>query len=382
MQYINPLSVYVVWHHNCPLGTEISHKIFGKLCRDVEFPFDHRLGIPVYFRSAVTLRGTPKDITFTDSDRNVIICLIDDNMILDPAFKQYVIDIYSKCSSASHSYFIPVALSKSAFNIGAGIRTLNYIIATGTDYLGHTDTFHYIYYCVLHELCKTFISPDNPASVTPLVKLFVSHSKHDDTVKEAIAFRDYINSHTQLKTFFDANDIGYGSDFAKLIEENAGKCIVVAFLSDTYASREWCRNEIIIAKNNHCPIVIANAINIGERRSFPYLGNIPTKRWDGDSQSIVNLALEVTLSSFYIKASLEKQAELFKIQYDFILSNYPELFSIIGIKQKLKDDKKEAGIIIYPDPPLGNEELRLLNQMDERLSFITPLQLSSFLSYE
>jgi hypothetical protein len=125
-----------------------------------------------------------------------------------------------------------------------------------------------------------------------------------------------------------------------------------------------------------------NAINVGERRSFPYIGNIPTKRWDQDNQAVVNLALEVTLFSFYIKASLEKQAQMYQIPYDFILSNYPELFSIIGIKQKLVTDQKEVGIIIYPDPPLGNEELKLLNQMDERLSFITPLQLSSFLHYE
>jgi hypothetical protein len=99
---------------------------------------------------------------------------------------------------------------------------------------------------------------------------------------------------------------------------------------------------------------------------------------------VIDLALETTLTNFFTKEVLKKQATLFSQNQDeekhaFFLTTYPELFTIIGLKKKLIAENKEAGIVLYPDPPLGNEELRLLNEMDDRLTFITPLQLSAFL---
>lgn len=308
--------------------------------------------------------------------------MIGKKVILDSNFKEYVTELLHQSRDESSALFLPVGLTDEAHNTNVELGKLNFVRASHNDYSGHTDRFHYIYHSILYKLCELFINSDNNVENHNLVKLFVSHSKHDSTVEKAKAFRDYINSNTQLKTFFDANDIGHGNDFAKVIERNAGNCIVVAFWGDTYSSRAWCRTEIIIAKSNHCPLVIVNAVESGENRSFPYLGNTPTRRWDGDDQAIADLALEATLRSYYVKLSLEQQANLYQVQYDLVFSGYPELFSIIGIKEKLSEEGKETGIIIYPDPPLGNEELGLLNKMDERLTFITPLQLSSLLHHE
>ena len=38
MAYIEPLTVYIVWHPKYNLGAEIGHKFFGKICRDTESP--------------------------------------------------------------------------------------------------------------------------------------------------------------------------------------------------------------------------------------------------------------------------------------------------------------------------------------------------------
>lgn len=385
MEYISPLTLYVIWHPNSALGKQMGRKLFSSFCTNVESPFGFRLGIPVYFRSEANKNDVPEAIDYKQAERTVILCLIDEDVILDDLFRQYVVNLYAESSGISSLRFIPVALTKAAFKLDGDVGKLNYIRAYEAKQEGWdlNSLFDYVYHNLLHELCKTFIEQlqAQEAQVQP-IKLFISHSKHDNTVNDAVAFRDYVNTHLQLKTFFDSNDIGFGDDFGKTIEENAGKCVVVAFLSDSYSSREWCRSEIIVAKKNHSPIVLLDAIAKGEQRSFPYLGNIPTIRWNGDFKMVANLALEATLSNFYTKEALEKQAKLFRIQHDFILSTYPELFSIIGIKQKLYESGKEAGVIIYPDPPLGNEELKLLNEMDERLSFVTPLQLSSFFTYE
>lgn len=379
IQYKSPIAIYVVSHPDCETSLSISHQLFGKLCRDIDRPFSYRLGLPVFFRATSARHGRPPEIDFDTSQKFLLICLIGTKVLLDPKFREYVIDLFTQTKSKENVMLLPIALSDSAHRIDPEIGKLNFIGAAKSEFPGHIDKFHYIYHFVLHELCRLLLSSDEGVHQPELVKLFISHSKHDDTLDKAKTFRDYINSNTQLKTFFDANDISYGGDFAKIIKDNAGNCIVVAFLSDTYSAREWCRNEVIVAKENHCPMIIVDAVSSGENRSFPYLGNTPTIRWDGDNQAISNLALETTLRSYYVNQSLKNQAEFYQVPYDFILSGYPELFSIIGIKEKLSSENKDAGIIIYPDPPLGNEELRLLNKMDDRLTFITPLQLNSFL---
>lgn len=384
MEFVSPLSIYIVWHPKYELGLEIGRGLFSDLCRDQDNPFEVRIGIPVYFRSTVSDSGQPKHIDFIKATRNVVLCLVDDEMLLDKAFKEYVIGVYANCASDPNNRFVPVALSKSAFKLDAEVGKLNYIKAVlpkekESCSSNEPSELSVIKHNLLHELCKLYVSAASEGNEIIPVKLFVSHSKHDDSLAYATMFRDFVNSSTQLKTFFDANDIGFGADFARVIEDNAGKCVVVAFVSDTYASRAWCRREVITAKSNHCPIVVVNAIASGERRSFPYLGNVPTIRWDGSCASIVDLALEVTLGNFFTKEVLTKQAELFGLKHNFVLASYPELFSIVGIKQILKKDNLQAGVVLYPDPPLGNEELRLLNDMDDRITFITPLQLSALI---
>lgn len=380
-RYTSPISLHIIWHPNFADGGEIGKELFSTFCRDTNQPLDQRLGIPTYFKSSVSENGKPIPIDFDESDRTMVVCLIDNYLILDESFKEYVVQVYSKCFKRKDTKFIPVALNKAAYRLDTEIGKLNYIKASADDLKEGESCIERIFHHVLHELCKMFVAADETDKTAP-IKLFISHSKHDESVKDAIILRDYINSNTQLKTFFDANDIGFGDDFAKVIEANAGKCVVVALMSDSFSTREWCKAEVIIAKKKHCPIVVINAVNTGEKRSFPYIGNVPTRRWNSDIRPIINLALITCLNNLYTKEALEKQAKFFNVQYDIILSTYPELFSIIGIKEKMKEDSKEIAAIIYSDPPLGNEEIRLLNQMDERLSFITPLQLSTLLPYE
>ncbi len=389
MEFVSPLSIFIIWHPEFEDGKAISNGLFSAFCRDQKDPFENRIGIPVYFRSKPNEKGLPIGIDFTKSERNLVVCLVDDNMLLDENFKLYVIKIFSECSSKSNSRFMPVAISKNAFRLDSEVGKLNFIRAVlqkneNPCNPNKRDQLSIIRHALLHDLCKLYYPGGcNCGEIAP-VKLFISHSKHDDSLQFATTFRDYVNSTTQLKTFFDANDISFGEDFGKVIEEHAEKCIVVAFVGDSYASREWCRREIITAKTHHCPIIVINTVTTGERRSFPYLGNVPTRRWDGNCAPVIDLALETTLSNSFRKEVLAKQTELYSHQHaekkhTFNLATYPELFCIIGLKQKLNASNQEAGIVLYPDPPLGNEELRILNEMDDRLTFITPLQLSAFL---
>jgi hypothetical protein len=217
-------------------------------------------------------------------------------------------------------------------------------------------------------------------STPPPVKLFISHSKHDESKNDAIAFRDFINSKTQLKTFFDANDIAYGSNFGEKIKEAAKESALVVFQSDSYAEREWCRIEVLEAKKAGCPIVIVNAVQNKEQRAFPYLGNYPSIRFkDKNFQQIIDLTLEQVLFNRYTIRFLDAQTDQYKIKANRILTTPPELFNFIQLKRDGLSEDEKFGLVIYPDPPLGSEEMEILNDLDNNFVFITPLVLPTIL---
>jgi hypothetical protein len=389
MSYKTPLSVYVVWHPNYPEGHQIADLIYSNLCRNSSKPLIRSLGIPVYFRSAKAKDFKhPIDIDFSESEYTAIIALISDDFVIDKAYKNYLDSIFDTCQSEpSKRRMYPVALSQNAYHITSKISPINFIriVNSGKNACGdeaEISHFKQIKSPILHELCRLLMNmkkatdEKNSLTISPPIKLFISHSKHDDSKLHALKFRDFINSQTQLKTFFDANDIAFGSNFGEVIK-NAAKdkdSALVVFQSDSYADREWCRIEIIEAKLGGCPIVIVNAIQNGEQRVFPYIGNYPSIRYKDNFKEIIDLTLEQVLHNRYTSKFIDSLTDLYKIKANRILATSPELFNFIQLKKDLKNEEK-FGLVVYPDPPLGSEEMEILSQLDSNFVFMTPLTL-------
>ena len=160
---------------------------------------------------------------------------------------------------------------------------------------------------------------------------------------------------------------------------------MVVFQTDEYSSREWCRIEVITAKRYKSPIVIVNAINSGEKRSFPYIGNTPTIRWNNNFDDIIDLALEQMLYNLNCEQVMKKMEELYLQEADGHVIHFtspPELFNFLDITKFRKTKNNQPVLVMYPDPPLGNEELRLLNEIDENITFITPIMLPKLVYYD
>lgn len=389
MTYKTPLAVYIIWHPNYLNGQQIADFMYSTLCRNPEKPLVRSLGIPIYFRCiAEKNKSVPKNIDFNESEHTAIIPLISDEFVNNNDYCSYLDSLFDQCNSERNTRRLyPVALSKYAFNASRKLNALNFIpTERRINECGvntNSSIFEQIRSAVLHELCRLLMSmkrvcEETPSlTVTPPVKLFISHSKHDDAKLDAAKFRDYINSQTQLKTFFDTNDIAYGSEFAEEIKRSASESALVVFQSDSYAEREWCRIEVLTAKSAGCPIVIVNAIQNGERRAFPYLGNCPSIRFKENYQTIIDLTLEQVLFNRYTQKYLDSLTDLYETKTDSILTNTPELFNFIQLKKQTIKGSKKYSLVIYPDPPMGSEEMEILNQLDDDFVFITPLMLPS-----
>jgi len=386
MSYKTPLAIYIIWHPDYFEGQQIADFLYSILCRNPDKPLLRSLGIPVYYRNKNYREDThPIDIDFNESDYTAIIPLVSNEFVNDNNYGNYIDNILELCNaSKGKRRMYPIALSEHSYNVSTKLSSINFIRIDRSKSIC-VDTIESIQKqalsVILHELCRLLMNmkktTDEEESflMPPPVKLFISHSKHDDSKIEAMKFRDYINSETQLKTFFDANDISYGSNFGDEIKRAVDKTALVVFQSDSYADREWCRIEVLTAKSHGCPIVIVNAVENGEKRAFPYLGNYPSIRFKGNYQAIIDLTLEQILFNKYTSKLLDSLTDLYNIKTDKILSNAPELFNFIQLrKQKLSEDKKYV-LIIYPDPPLGSEEMDMLNEMDNNFVFITPLML-------
>lgn len=380
MKYTSPLNIYVVWHPSFSDGKKYFQKLYSAFCRDVNQPLSRGAGIPVFERSVGASNGpVPLPIAFDEADQTAIVALIDDEMFNDTAWISYLDTLVPNTENVR---LYPIALSKYAHKVSPRIGEIQFISLLARKEGPIEIAAQELIVRLLHELNRQLLklspSHSNISFSKPPVSLFISHAKWDG---ETIAkdFRNYIRSETKLASFFDANDIPDGSSFPKEIEQKLrDNAVIVVFQTDAYAGREWCRREVILAKRFKIPIVVVNAIEHGERRSFPYLGNVPVMRWKKDFDFIISHALSQVLYQVFSELVLKKHIALYlpgrnDVEY---LATSPELFNYVDIVRLQKEKALRKIIVLYPDPPLGTEELQLLNDIDENVVFVTPISLS------
>jgi len=378
--YTSPLNAYVLWHPKFAEGNRYFSQLYADLCRDVREPLSRNIGIPVFKRSAPAHGSSiPLPIPFHEADHNAIVLLVDDEMFGDDNWQNYILALME---APGNKRFYPVALSNFAYQFLPLLNAIQYIpleLIVGKD---EDETFdqryQLLYPRLLHE-CSRLLLDMRPSyeekTAGPPIRLFISHAKLDGE-SIAIQFRDYIRSHTKLASFFDANDIPDGYLFSNEIAAAFSKnAILVVFQTDAYATREWCRQEVIFAKRFKTPIVVVNAVTNFEKRSFPYIGNVPVMRWKVDFPLIAQKAVFQVLYQLYSASLLKKVITLYFDDHSNVeyIANSPELFNyvdIVKLKKKIGGDKL---YVVYPDPPLGPEEIRLLNDIDEDVQFITPI---------
>lgn len=391
--YKAPLTVYVVWHPSFSKGQEVADYIYANFSRDIDSPLSRGIGIPVYYRS-VPFKGKeiPKDIPYNQSDYNAVIVLVDDYLFNDDKWNVFVKNLMKNATSKNRIF--PVAFSSNAYYFEETTFGREQFIDAkpkAVDY--EKEEFESIQKSIrsrlLHGFCRLLLDkkPIHEASdeitVPPPVKLFISHAKKDSE-KEAEKFRDYISSTTKLNTFFDANDIADGylfdTQIKKAIED--GHAALVVFHSDAYSTREWCQIEILTAKRYKTPVVVVHNITNGEKRSFPYLGNVPTiKFFEDNFDEIIDLTLYQVLINVFHKSDLHKIKSMYLLKgFDGVeLSSPPELFNFIDILDRKMKSKTKDFVVLYPDPPLGIDELKVLDDMGNNIKFLTPIQLSTLI---
>jgi patatin-like phospholipase/acyl hydrolase len=396
--YRQRLVVYVVWRPEFADGAKIASGLYDHLMRDSQEPIARGLGIPVYFRYAPAGDGSeaPIDIPIDEAEHTAVVVLVDDTMFShrDDGWAAYVGKLHEEIRPHPEKHrLLPVKFSDRGFDLAPDVGASNFIrpaddipaaswagtmLASGT---------HPLFNAVTHELCRLLLNEpridhareDYGGRVGEPVTIFISHAK-DDGARIAENIRDHINRNLQLKTFFDANDIPFGSEFALILRSSVDRehTAVLVIQTDRYSTREWCQREVLWAKKYERPVLIAHAVTRGEKCSFPYLGNAPTIRFDPKAgpevDYILGQMLVEVLRNVHFRQHFEDLRALFGLGREVkALPQTPELLTLL----ELRSDPNNWAIttVVYQEPSLGDHLLDVLRRFVPTLTVTTPVDL-------
>lgn len=353
-----PLAIVVAYDKQFTGGLSIYEDLYHLLCRNANEPLIDGLDIPVYFQTNQE-DGIIYDVRKTiNADKVVVLLLVDLFMFNSSAWTNYIKELVNDDKNGVVKV-LPVALCQYAFDINHELGKQQYIRLKSYDIRACWQEFLIRFY---DDLIRTVCDSQEK------LQIFISHTKKDEDrlgIEKANELKAYLRADTKLNSFYDANDILDGYSFGDQIKDNLKKSLLVILETSTYSDREWCRIEAIVGKENHVPTVVVSLFNGMIPRTFPYLGNTPKIRFDGNWDEVICLLLRTALDKYYEERYLDN----FSHANSKVIPMMPEFINIgkvDGVNQ-----------ILYPEPPLGNEELEVVKRQFPTITFNTPSQIFS-----
>lgn len=350
---IAPLSVYVLYHSDNKEGSEIYERLYKLLCRDAGEPFFDGLDIPVYYSSGTDTKAI-NAIDYLRAEKTVVLLLIDQKMYISEAWRTMVKNI----PRTPNVWLCPISQYQYAFDFSERTEYQQFISLKTYSIIANWQEFK----TRLFDYLIRSLSPDPKKKL----KIFISHSKRDkDNLGRVNAehLRDYLRKETKGDSFYDVNDIVDGFRFDKQIESAIKESLLIVLFTNTYSSREWCRRELLTAKKHKIPAIAVFMVNGDIDRVFPYIGNIPSTIYNGDWRPVLNLLFRTALDQYHELSLLGKLSDA----DTSVLPFSPEAFSLSVV-----DEGKKK--VLYPEPPLGPEEVEILQAIRSDTKFYTPMQ--------
>jgi hypothetical protein len=366
-----PLAIYLITHKEFEHKKIYQKAVYSHFNKDVEHYFDRSINMPVFFADSCNIT-----IEKEHFERIVAVILIDDKMLLERSDeqKQALQDLTDDESIVK----ISAAYSKNAYKLGNYFHKHN-LVRLYSQNDKHNKQFKqdndqdccpvdagkidYLITEIAHDITKVLMGKDK-------IQVFISHAKKDGE-EAAVEAQCFFNTQSRLAGFFDANYIQNSAQWEDVLKDGVEDSIFLAFYTDQYSTREWCKKEVLFAKKAGIPIVVANLLESRESRSFPYMANVPVitlKEKEKNFKLITKALLLESVRCFYQKEWMKYCINVFKLD---ALKNYTQLSSLPELLTLSNHSDKND--FVYPDPPVGHEEIQVLQNMKENLSFNTPL---------
>jgi hypothetical protein len=333
-----PLAVYVLWHPDFADGPGLARTLYDWLSGSTPQLRWSGLGVPVGYRTG----PAPRPISTAGSTRIVIVPLVDEHWVADRTWREFLKRPFvnedgeavgltdDRCRDRVLA--LPTMLHPSA----ARIRELaerNFLIPDPPTRMADTSARkirlrrqvtqaigRWMLVSASDRVPSWSSEVDTEAGARQVV--FISHAKADG-LSIARQLREEVMNYGQLRPFFDENDLPLAVAWRRRLEEHASHSdSLIAVVTDAYASRPWCRAELLMARTPRPfpyqnanvwmirPVVAVDALEREFSTAIPELGSVPVRRWNGAiaTEILDRLVLERLLTECHarIAASLEQ----------------------------------------------------------------------------
>ncbi|MFK7890403.1 MAG: TIR domain-containing protein, partial [Granulosicoccus sp.] len=347
--------VHLVFHPDCEIGSQLAEAMSVAINIDDSI---FNTGIPTLILPESTDGSPPSKDFLYETARCAVIVFTSDKMVIDEQWSNFVGNIWERCSDDDAKRFLPVQISENAFPVDNRLEGTSFFRAYSVPESRREAA---VLRWMTIEICRLLQGFDQGKKL-PL-KTFLSHAKQDLASDPRVfsEISEHLDNTQPVAAWVDSAEIEAGSLFAQEIEQGVSESVLMVLGTRHYGSRPWCRRELLMAKEGNRPFVIIDALEGEESRSFPYDGNAPRMRWFvGGAEQAVNLLLRETLRHYYLKQTLATVS----VCTDTVLAAPPELATVVALPQNSH--------VLYPDPPLGDEEMERLDPLNHVLE--TPLQ--------
>lgn len=356
------LTLHVVWHPRCAESHDAARHLIEHFTRE-RFSIED-MGVSVFeWSSPPAGSHVPAPVDMGVGEAVVVAALIGDELQRDSAWADYVRKLADRCRrhdpTGSRIRLFSVAITSGTIATELGVQALRWH-KWQVDPNGRARRLaREVTYETSRMLRTMLVTDTNLTSKMEKVRVFLSHSKHDD-VGERVAqcIRDWLHGDVQLSVFLDIADIPAGLPADEVLETEVRQSAVLIVHSDSFSSREWCGREVLVAKECDRPIVVADCIEDLDERVFPYLANVPVvricSRQPHGVERVVGRLLDEVFRDFLWKCRTETLSQA--NPHVRFVARAPELLTAVNAKTFFP----EMSVIIYPDPPLSLRELKLM----------------------
>jgi hypothetical protein len=313
----------------------------------------------------------------------------------------------------------PVALHPAAYQLPSEITQLNFLRLDRVNDPRDWSEEHRLQVrrqrllsLLTQVCCRLLWQQDEPGAInidapSSPIKVFVSHAKSDGTdIAEAI--REQIYQHGQLQAFFDESDLAIGYTWDAGLRDNAqlSTTAMIAILTDSYASRPWCRREIRLARTAKPilpkqtgnegvtelekepygwavkPLVVVDALINGTNAPLPDFGYAPIIRWHPEQ---VPFLIDQLLREILLYGYNEKRVRTFlhfpTKDGQHYLNCIPDLQTVLELWQTTQkhNSNQEKGSnltrLVVPSPGISLSEEQMLREF---MPLMSELQIVTF----
>jgi hypothetical protein len=360
------LRVFVVWHPRYAQGEAAFTALYDWLGGPNRDLYRRGLGVPVQAWSSASDELPPPRIPTADQLLSIVIPILDGEFLGRKPWRDWIVNCGTRLRKSGRSTVVlPWAVHQAAPLI-PGIGLLH-LIGSGP--------------CDMRQLCRRVteacvVRIRDQEEPKP-IRIFISYARQDgSTIAHEV--RQALQSYGHLSVFLDEHDLQPGEQWREgLAQELFQGAAMFAIVTDAYASRAWCREELRDFREPRReegaglwylrPVYILDSLSGTSTRSMFEVGNAPAARWTPErAADVVDSLIREMLFAEVNRAGARMIGRRQGVQ---LINWVPDTWTLL---QVLRSQQKGKGLCIaYPGDGLPRIELNRLTQVFRGLSLVS-----------